>query len=188
MGSTKVHSLSRLVSHCVALLTARTVSDVFHHGGPETAMWEFKHGNGNFKRGDLVGLREIKRRASRHALVHREYSSTRAPPSHVQTHSHSQPGTPAETMPTIQQPQETGGDPRTIESTLYDLSARLQRSEENAHFMHIRQQAMVDTMTRILHFNQEITRSMLNLAPGDHPIHRDGTYNEGTFFVVSFPD
>jgi hypothetical protein len=84
-------------------------------------------------------------------------------------------------MPTIQQPQETGGDPRTIENTLYDLSARLQRSEENAHFMHIRQQTMLDTMNRMLHFNQEVTRAVLNLAPGDHPIHRDGTCDEDRF-------
>ncbi|KAF3349620.1 Putative sucrose utilization protein SUC1 [Verticillium dahliae VDG2] len=67
------------------------VSDAFHTGNPDMALWEFKHGNGNFKRGDLVGLREIKRRASRHALVHRDYPNTKP--------STSQPGTPAEPMP-----------------------------------------------------------------------------------------
>ncbi|KAJ0286238.1 hypothetical protein Brms1b_002365 [Colletotrichum noveboracense] len=102
------------------------VSDVFHTTNPETALWEFKHGNGNFKRGDLVGLREIKRRASRHALVHREYPNSKPSPS--------QPGTPAEPMP----PPNDGSDPRMggIEHTLYDMSMRLQRSEENAHYMH----------------------------------------------------
>ncbi|EHA27545.1 hypothetical protein ASPNIDRAFT_53726 [Aspergillus niger ATCC 1015] len=30
------------------------VSDVFHTGSPDSALWEFKHGNGNFKRGDLA--------------------------------------------------------------------------------------------------------------------------------------
>ncbi|KAB5586070.1 HSF-type DNA-binding-domain-containing protein [Coniochaeta sp. 2T2.1] len=140
------------------------VSDVFHHGTPETAMWEFKHGNGNFKRGDLVGLREIKRRASRHALVHREYTGQPKPP------SSSQPGTPAEPMPPM---PEAAGE-RTVESTIYDLSARLQRSEENAQFMHIKQQAMMDTVTRLLHFNQELTRAVLALAPNpDTPVHRD---------------
>lgn len=127
-------------------------------------MWEFKHGNGNFKRGDLVGLREIKRRASRHALVHREYNHQK-PPS-------SQPGTPAESMP----PMQEGGDPRlgNIEHTLYDLSARLQRSEENSHFMHVKQQAMMDTVARLLRFNQELSRAVLSLAPSpDNPIHRD---------------
>ncbi|KAL1878553.1 hypothetical protein VTK73DRAFT_7818 [Phialemonium thermophilum] len=141
------------------------VSDVFHHGGPEsTAMWEFKHGNGNFKRGDLIGLREIKRRASRHALVHREYSSQKQPSS--------QPGTPAETMP----PMQETGDPRlaSIEHALYDLSTRLQRSEENAHYMHVKQQAAMETISRLLHFNQELSRAVLALAPSpDNPIHRE---------------
>ncbi|KAK2054066.1 HSF-type DNA-binding protein [Colletotrichum caudatum] len=140
------------------------VSDVFHTTSPETALWEFKHGNGNFKRGDLVGLREIKRRASRHALVHREYPNTKPSPS--------QPGTPAEPMP----PPNDGSDPRMsgIEHTLYDLSMRLQRSEENAHYMHIKQQAVMETMSRLLQFNQELSRTVLNLVPSpDHPVHRD---------------
>ncbi|KAF4891783.1 Transcription factor SFL1 [Colletotrichum fructicola] len=141
------------------------VSDVFHTTNPETALWEFKHGNGNFKRGDLVGLREIKRRASRHALVHREYPNSKPSPS--------QPGTPAEPMP----PPNDGSDPRMggIEHTLYDMSMRLQRSEENAHYMHVKQQAVMETMSRLLQFNQELSRTILNLVPSpDNPVHRDG--------------
>src|SRR3954471_20592062 len=109
------------ISPLLPRLTSVPVNDVFHTGPPESTMWEFKHGNGNFKRGDLVGLREIKRRASRHSLVHREFSNQK-PPS-------SQPGTPAEPMP----PMQEGGDPRlnSIEHRLYDLTARLQRHEEN---------------------------------------------------------
>ncbi|KAK4190228.1 HSF-type DNA-binding-domain-containing protein [Podospora australis] len=140
------------------------VSDVFAHGTPDATMWEFKHGNGNFKRGDLVGLREIKRRASRHALVHRDYSERKPTPS--------QPGTPAEPMP----PMQEGGDPRmnSVEHTLYELSARLQRQEENAQFMHIKNQAILDTVARLLQFNQELSRAVLTLSPGpDNPIHRD---------------
>ncbi|WYZ37340.1 hypothetical protein EsH8_II_000846 [Colletotrichum jinshuiense] len=140
------------------------VSDVFHTTNPETALWEFKHGNGNFKRGDLIGLREIKRRASRHALVHREYPNSKPSPS--------QPGTPAEPMP----PPSDGSDPRMpgLEHTLYDLSMRLQRSEENAHYMHIKQQAVMETMSRLLQFNQEMSRTILSLVPSpDHPVHRD---------------
>ncbi|GAW15077.1 hypothetical protein ANO14919_044860 [Xylariales sp. No.14919] len=138
------------------------VSDVFHTGNPETALWEFKHGNGNFKRGDLVGLREIKRRASRHALVHREYSQKPTPP---------QPGTPAEPMPVI----HDGSDPRlaSIEHSLYDINIKLQRSEESAQYMHVKQQAMVDTINRLLHFNQELSRTVLALVPPENPIHRD---------------
>ncbi|KAK3946114.1 transcription factor SFL1 [Diplogelasinospora grovesii] len=140
------------------------VSDVFHHGTPDSTLWEFKHGNGSFKRGDLVGLREIKRRASRHALVHREYNS--------QKPLLSQPGTPAEIMP----PMQEGGDPRlnSIEHTLYDLSARLQRSEENSHFMQLKQHAIMDTVSRLLQYNQELSRAVLALSPGpDNPMHRD---------------
>ncbi|KAK1761420.1 transcription factor SFL1 [Echria macrotheca] len=141
------------------------VSDVFQHGTPDATLWEFKHGNGNFKRGDLVGLREIKRRASRHALVHREYSSQKPPPS--------QPGTPAEPMPP---PMQEGGDPRlnSIEHTLYELNSRLQRHEENAHFMHVKHQTMMDTVSRLLQFNRDLSQAVLALAPNpDNPIHRD---------------
>lgn len=140
------------------------VSDVFHTGSPETALWEFKHGNGNFKRGDLVGLREIKRRASRHALVHREYNNQKPTPS--------QPGTPAEPMP----PVHDSSDPRFsgVEHSLYELTSRLQRSEENAHYMNAKQQAMADTMNRLLQLNQELSRTVLNIVPPDNPVHRDG--------------
>ena len=67
------------------------VSDVFHGGSPDSTLWEFRHGNGSFKKGDLVGLREIKRRASKHALIHRESFSGHKP-------IHPQPVTPAESI------------------------------------------------------------------------------------------
>ncbi|KAI1333941.1 hypothetical protein F5Y15DRAFT_409979 [Xylariaceae sp. FL0016] len=140
------------------------VSDVFHTGSPETALWEFKHGNGNFKRGDLVGLREIKRRASRHALVHREYNNQKPPPS--------QPGTPAEPMPPI---HDGGGDPRmsAIEHSLYEVQLRLQRSEENANITQMKYQAMVETLNRVLHINLELSRAVLSFVPPENPLHRD---------------
>ncbi|RYP52018.1 hypothetical protein DL768_002701 [Monosporascus sp. mg162] len=140
------------------------VSDVFHTGNPDSALWEFKHGNGNFKRGDLAGLREIKRRASRHALVHREYNNQKPTPS--------QPGTPAEPVP----PLPEGSDPRlsSIENTLFELTSRLQRSEDAAHYMHIKQQAMVETVNRLLQYNHELSRTVLSLVPPDNPIYRDG--------------
>ncbi|KAK4115760.1 hypothetical protein N656DRAFT_787397 [Canariomyces notabilis] len=146
------------------------VSDVFAHGTPESTMWEFKHGGGNFKRGDLVGLREIKRRASRHALVHREYNNQK-PPS-------SQPGTPAEPMA----PMQEGGDPRlsNLEHTVFDLSARLQRYEENTQVMHIKHQAIMETVARLLQFNHDLSRAVLALSPGpDNPIHRDVSALQG---------
>ncbi|OTB05426.1 hypothetical protein M426DRAFT_10750 [Hypoxylon sp. CI-4A] len=148
------------------------VSDVFHTGSPETAMWEFKHGNGNFKRGDLVGLREIKRRASRHALVHRgDYNNPKPTPS--------QPGTPAEPMPPI----HDGSDPRlaNIEHSLYDITTRLQRSEENAHYMTIKNQTMVDSVNRMCQMNQELIRMVSSLVPPENPIHRDVLSLQGEY-------
>ncbi|KAF5590158.1 hypothetical protein FPANT_6093 [Fusarium pseudoanthophilum] len=138
--------------------------DVFHTGNPDTTLWEFKHGNGNFKRGDLVGLREIKRRASRHALVHRESNYTKP--------AASQPGTPAEPVPIP--PDSADARMLNIEHTLFDLSNRLQRSEEAAHYMHVKSQAAMDTVNRLLHFNQELSRHMLSLVPAESPLSREG--------------
>ncbi|KAF4453189.1 hypothetical protein F53441_4062 [Fusarium austroafricanum] len=137
--------------------------DVFHTGNPDTTLWEFKHGNGNFKRGDLVGLREIKRRASRHALVHRESNYTKPVTS--------QPGTPAEPVPIP--PDSADARLLNIEHTLFELSNRLQRSEEAAHYMHVKSQAAMDTVNRLLHFNQELSRTMLSLVPAESALSRD---------------
>ena len=57
---------------------------------------------------------------------------------------------------------------------MYDLSARLQRSEEGAHFMHVKHQAAMDTIRRLLQFNQELSRTVLSLVPHESPVHRDG--------------
>lgn len=76
-------------------------------------------------------------------------------------------------------PPNDGSDPRMggIEHTLYDMSMRLQRSEENAHYMHVKQQAVMETMSRLLQFNQELSRTILNLVPSpDNPVHRDGEF------------
>lgn len=137
--------------------------DVFHTGSPETTLWEFKHGNGNFKRGDLVGLREIKRRASRHALVNRENNFPKA--------STSQPGTPVEP---VQVPADSiEARLANLEHSLYDTASRLQRSEEAAHYMHVKNQAVMETLSRLLFFNQELSKGMLSLVSPDNPVHRD---------------
>jgi hypothetical protein len=133
----------------------RKVSDVFHTGSPESPMWEFKHGNGNFKRGDLVGLREIKRRASRHALVHRDSYPSVKPP------SYSQPGTPAEIVQPMQESTETRLT--NLEHTLYDMHARLARSEENTNYLHIRHQVVMDTLSRSLAVRISPGRSLVSL-------------------------
>ncbi|KAK2624283.1 hypothetical protein QTJ16_006233 [Diplocarpon rosae] len=141
------------------------VSDVFHTGSPESPLWEFKHGNGNFKRGDLVGLREIKRRASRHSLVHRDsYSAPKPPPS--------QPGTPAEPVHPMQ--ESTESRLTNLEHTLYEVHARLQRSEDNAQFMHVKNQVVMEALSRSLQLNHEMSRAILSLVPGpESQLHRD---------------
>lgn len=114
-------------------------------------MWEFKHGNGNFKRGDLVGLREIKRRASRHALVHRDSAGYSVPKPQT-----SQPGTPAEPMQALQ--DSTDSRLTNLEHNLYDMHARLARSEENSQFLHVRNQVVMDSLARSLQVCREALR------------------------------
>ncbi|KAG6028000.1 hypothetical protein E4U40_001250 [Claviceps sp. LM458 group G5] len=137
--------------------------DVFHSPNPDSTMWEFKHGNGSFKRGDIAGLRDIKRRASRHSLVHRE-------PNYPKPGS-SQPGLPADPIPPP--PESVDARLANLEHMLYDMSARLQRSEENAHYLHMKNQATLETFSRLLSFNQELSRAMLTLLPPDSAAHRD---------------
>ncbi|KAJ6789971.1 hypothetical protein PWT90_11110 [Aphanocladium album] len=139
--------------------------DVFHTGNPDTTLWEFKHGNGNFKRGDLAGLREIKRRASKQ-LGPKESTYVKASPS--------QPGTPAEP---VLPPDSTEGRLAHLEHSLYDVSSRLHRSEEQAHYMQVRNQATMDTVNRLLQFNHDMSRMLLSLVPVDSPTHRDGMCN-----------
>ncbi|KAL3475320.1 HSF-type DNA-binding-domain-containing protein [Aspergillus californicus] len=129
------------------------VSDVFHTGSPDSALWEFKHGNGNFKRGDLVGLREIKRRASRHALIHRDSF-----PSHKTAVS--QPGTPAEPVQDATEARFLG-----LEHMLYDMHNRLSRTEEGNAALNARCQAMAESITRCYHWTHSISRFLQGMAP-----------------------
>ncbi|PWW75503.1 hypothetical protein C7212DRAFT_352380 [Tuber magnatum] len=113
------------------------VNDVFHTGSPDATLWEFKHGNGSFKRGDLVGLRDIKRRASRHALIHRDSFS--GPKSTVA----SAPGTPDE------RPGDSiDGRFISIEQSLYEINSRLARSEDHNAMLGIRLQTAIEGLTR----------------------------------------
>jgi hypothetical protein len=126
-------------SCATVLLTARSidvVSDVFHTGSPDSPMWEFKHGNGSFRKGDVAGLREIKRRASRHALIHRDSFSGHKPGA-------SQPGTPAE-------PVSDTPDARLLnfEHSIYEMNARLSRTEESHALLSSRCQALTESLVR----------------------------------------
>ncbi|KAE8350708.1 HSF-type DNA-binding-domain-containing protein [Aspergillus coremiiformis] len=129
------------------------VSDVFHTGSPDSALWEFKHGNGNFKRGDLIGLREIKRRASRHALIHRDSF-----PSHKAAAS--QPGTPAEPVP-----DGTEARLMNLEHTLYDMHNRVSRAEEGNAVLNARCLAMAESLSRCYHWTHSISRFLQGIIP-----------------------
>ncbi|CAG5144119.1 uncharacterized protein ALTATR162_LOCUS1483 [Alternaria atra] len=139
------------------------VSDVFHTGSPDTPLWEFKHGNGNFKRGDLVGLREIKRRASRHALIHRD--------------SFSAPKLP--TGPPAGQPVEPMPDPtesrlQNLEHSLYDMHARMQRSEDTCAYLNQRSSVLAEGMMKCHQWNQDLATLIMQMVPDpENPIHRD---------------
>ncbi|CAG7916985.1 unnamed protein product [Penicillium olsonii] len=138
------------------------VSDVFHTGSPDSALWEFKHGNGNFKRGDLAGLREIKRRASRHALIHRDSF-----PGHKPAVSH--PGTPAEPVP-----DATEARFMNLEHTLFDMHARLSRAEEGNMTLSSRCQAMTESLTKCYQWTHSISRFLQAVVPDrESPLYRD---------------
>lgn len=113
------------------------MSDVFHTGSPDTPLWEFKHGNGNFKRGDLVGLREIKRRASRHALVHRE--SFPAP---------KMPLGPPAGQAVDPMPDPVESRLQSLEYNLHDMHARMQRSEDTCAYLTQRSSVLAEGMMK----------------------------------------
>ena len=138
------------------------VSDVFHTGSPESALWEFKHGNGSFKKGDLMGLREIKRRASRHTLIHRDSFSNSKP-------GVSQPGTPAEIMPDTD--QRLAG----LEQAFYDVHARLQRTEDSNALLSSRCQALTEGLVRCHQWTHNLTSAIQNVSPRESALHRDLT-------------
>ncbi|EED18363.1 flocculation suppression protein [Talaromyces stipitatus ATCC 10500] len=138
------------------------VSDVFHTSSPDSALWEFKHGNGNFKRGDLIGLREIKRRASRHTLIHRDSFSNNKP-------GVSQPGTPAEPIP-------ESGDMRllSLESTLYEMHSRMQRWEETNYMLSSRCQALAECLVRCHQWTNSISQVLVAMNQDrDSALYRD---------------
>ncbi|KAK2760317.1 hypothetical protein FQN54_002385 [Arachnomyces sp. PD_36] len=137
------------------------VSDVFHTGSPDSTLWEFKHGNGNFKRGDLVGLREIKRRASRHALIHRDsFSHKPGVP---------QPGGPSEPMP-----DATDVRLLNLENSVYDMHQRLSRTEESNYMLSSRCQALTENLVRSHQFTHSMSHFILSMVPDqENPLHRD---------------
>jgi hypothetical protein len=157
------------------------VSDVFHTGSPDSPLWEFKHGNGNFKRGDLVGLREIKRRASRHALIHRDSFSTPKIPS----------GPPPAQPVEQQMPDPVESRLNALEYNLHNMHAQIQRSEDTCAYLSQKAAVLMEGMMRChqvsqiqstkdlanwIQWNQELTHHIMDLVPDpDHNVHKNST-------------
>jgi len=109
-----------------------------------------------------VGLREIKRRASRHALIHRDsFSGTKST-------AVSAPGTPNE------QPTDSM-DARllAIEQSLFEMSTRLARSEENNSYLAGRCQMALDGLSRCHQWTADIAQFISQTFPADSPVLRD---------------
>lgn len=139
------------------------VSDVFHTGSSESALWEFRHGNGNFKKGDLLGLREIKRRASRHQLIHRDSFPNPVP----KPPGPSQPGTPAEVIP------DTDSRLAYLESMLHDMYSRLARSEDSYALMASRCQNLTEGIGRCHHWIRQLSQTLHTALPADSNLRGD---------------
>ena len=138
----------------------KTVSDVFHTGAPDSPLWEFKHGNNNFKRGDLVGLREIKRRASRHTLIHRDSFSgaPKAP----------QAGPP-------QEPQDhVDARLNMLEHQLYDVYSRLARVEDTCGQLSGRNATLTENLMNCHHWSHELTNYILAITDPESNIYKSG--------------
>lgn len=143
------------------------VSDVFHTGSPEAQLWEFKHGNGSFRRGDLAGLRDIRRRASKQALVHRDsYPSVKQSP-------YSHPGTPLEP---VQPPMDTDGRLHHLENAMYEAHHRLARTEEANQALHNKNQVLVEALARSLQVTSELSRIVLSSTSNHESIYGRGKF------------
>ncbi|KAF2760969.1 hypothetical protein EJ05DRAFT_491816 [Pseudovirgaria hyperparasitica] len=140
------------------------VSDVFHTGSPDTPLWEFKHGNGNFKRGDLIGLREIKRRASRHALIHRDsFSTGPKPPTGPPT------GAPVDAMPDPIEARLV-----ILEQYAQDAWQRLARSEDGAAYLNKKCDILTENLMRSYQCNIDLANMIAGIVQNpEDQIHKD---------------
>ncbi|KAF1987052.1 hypothetical protein K402DRAFT_331524 [Aulographum hederae CBS 113979] len=143
------------------------VSDVFQNGSTDQPLWEFKHGNGSFRRGDLVSLREIKRRASRQTLIHRDSFSSQRP--NAPSAASSQPV----------EPMTDSVEARlsALETSLWETHSRLSRSEESNVFLTQRYSVLTEGLMRCHQWSSELTTHLLTMVPDpDNPIHKDANH------------
>lgn len=147
------------------------VSDVFHAGSPDSPLWEFKHGAGSFKRGDLVGLREIKRRASRQTLIHRDsFSSTPKPPP---PHTHIPPPQPE--VPAAAESLETRMS--MMEYNFHDIFTRMARTDDVLHRMTANVQVLSESLSKCVQYSNDLSAHLLSAVPDpENPVHKDGKF------------
>ncbi|KAI5242955.1 hypothetical protein E4T43_04400 [Aureobasidium subglaciale] len=146
------------------------VSDVFHTGSPDSPLWEFKHGANNFRRGDLNGLRDIKRRASRHTLIHRDSFSNATPKMTLQPPPPPPPGVPMETS----MPDPVEARLSMLEFNLQDVYARLARSEDAYANLSAKCQMLSEGLARCHYWSGELSTQLLGIVPDpETTIHRD---------------
>ncbi|KAF3927623.1 hypothetical protein AA313_de0209619 [Arthrobotrys entomopaga] len=136
------------------------VNDVFHSTSPDSALWEFKHGNGSFKRGDLASLRDIRRRPSRPA-IHKEppYPGNRST-------APSGPGTPSEQAADTIENRLAG-----LEQAYWDVNSRMHRLEDANNVLGNQCQNLLEGLTRC--HQKEIERYATSLEESIEAFQRE---------------
>lgn len=126
------------------VLSMDIVSDVFHNGSTETPLWEFRHREGAFRRGDFARLAAVKRRASRQALPHRNSFST-AP----RVQQPQQPLPPVGQLPEPPAPQDPlEGRLMSIENSLHEAHLQIMRTQEINNALSSKCQMLGDNLVR----------------------------------------
>ncbi|KAI5246737.1 hypothetical protein E4T42_06204 [Aureobasidium subglaciale] len=163
-------AISAAFIHKLYSMLEDQISDVFHTGSPDSPLWEFKHGANNFRRGDLNGLRDIKRRASRHTLIHRDSFSNATPKMTLQPPPPPPPGVPMDTS----MPDPVEARLSMLEFNLQDVYARLARSEDAYANLSAKCQMLSEGLARCHYWSGELSTQLLGIVPDpETTIHRD---------------
>ncbi|KAI5198490.1 hypothetical protein E4T39_06748 [Aureobasidium subglaciale] len=121
-------------------------------------------------RGDLNGLRDIKRRASRHTLIHRDSFSNATPKMTLQPPPPPPPGVPMEAS----MPDPVEARLSMLEFNLQDVYARLARSEDAYANLSAKCQMLSEGLARCHYWSGELSTQLLSIVPDpETTIHRD---------------
>ncbi|KAK6341703.1 hypothetical protein TWF696_008771 [Orbilia brochopaga] len=139
------------------------VNDVFHSTSPDSALWEFKHGNGSFKRGDLESLKVIRRRPSRPAIPKESpYSGNRST-------APSAPGTPSEHVVDTIESRLTG-----LEQAFWEVNSRVHRLEDANNALGNHCQNLLEGLTRCHQWTIDLSQYIARvIPPSDAPLLRE---------------